>query len=237
MQLVGSWIPTSHKPPTVTSGRTKQPQLFSTGGNTSHQFASKTGCLTVLHNACSYVSLAGGSTSVICRDKSRLAATELLYFVAKNIFLSRQTCKFCHDKHTSVATKDVFVATKDVFVATKDVFVATNIILSGKVLSRQKYVCARLCREKHTFVATKDVLCRDKRRVCRDKRRVCRDKHNFVGKGFVATKICLCAALSREAYFCRDKRRSLSRQKTCSVATKDVLCLDTNDTCGSSCLW
>ena len=83
---------------------------------------------------------------VLCRDKSMFAATERLsrqklclsrqnifvatkllscqIFVATNTCLSRQM--FCRDKHTFVATKDVFCRNKSKFM-----FVAT------KVLSRQ----------------------------------------------------------------------------------------------------
>ena len=172
MQLVGSWVPTSHKPPTVTSGRTKQPQLFSTGGNTSTSSQAKLAAspCCIMH-VVMYHWLEVPQVSFVA-TKAGLPRQNLST-LSRKIFLSRQTCKFCHDKHT--------------------------------------------------FVATKDVFCRDKRRVCRDKRRVCRDKHNFVGKGFVATKICLCGTLSREAYFCRDKRRALSRQKTCSVSAQMIL--------------
>ena len=47
----------------------------------------------------------------------------------------------------------------------------------------------------------------------------CRDKHNFV-----ATNV-----LSGQAYFCGDKRRTLSQQRRLSQ-----VCRDKNDTCGSS---
>ena len=73
-------------------------------------------------------------------------------------------------------------------------------------------------------------FCRDKRRVlsqpqyaCRNKTFVATDKRNFVAteyfchdQTFVATSICVCRDnffLSRQAYFCCDKRCVLSRQK------------------------
>ena len=55
------------------------------------------------------------------------------------------------------------------------------------------------------FVATK---------VC-----VCRDKHNFVATKLVGTSL----LLSRQAYFCRDKRRVLSRQTDVLVVAKKYL--------------
>ena len=39
------------------------------------------------------------------------------------------TSKFCRDKHTFVATKDVFCHEKHVFVMTKHIFVAAEMIL------------------------------------------------------------------------------------------------------------
>ena len=69
---------------------------------------------------------------------------------------------------------------------------------SAKTLPR-----TNTCLSRQIFVATKHFF-RDKLKKIRD-------------KSFVATKV-----LSRQAYFCRDKRRVLSRQKTCFVATKHV---------------
>ena len=51
-------------------------------------------------------------------------------------------------------------------------------------------LCLPLCLFEHVFVATKHVFCRDNEYTCRD-------------KTFVATNL----ILSRQAYFCRDKRR------------------------------
>ena len=53
---------------------------------------------------------------------------------------------FCRDKHTFVATKDVFV----------------KVSLSRKKFIYKSFVAKKFCRDKHTFVATKDVFCRDK---------------------------------------------------------------------------
>ena len=85
----------------------------------------------------------------VCRDKTRVCrgkSTKVLprqnIFVATNTFLSRQ--KFCRDKHTFVAAKDVFCRDKSKLVAT---FVATKsrlllqIFIATTVLSRQNYVC------------------------------------------------------------------------------------------------
>ena len=77
-------------------------------------------------------------------------------------------------------------------------FVATKLCLSRQNLSfainkclSQQNVCDKTC---------------DKRRVLPRQTRVCRDKSKFVVIKLVATKVCL----SRQAYFCRDKRRILS---------------------------
>ena len=84
------------------------------------------------------------------RDKSMVFATKLYFcrsktFVMTNIsrdkhachdktFVATNTCllrqKFCHDKHTFVATKDVFCLDKRMFAATNyKTFVPTKIIL------------------------------------------------------------------------------------------------------------
>ena len=114
-------------------------------------------------------------------------------------FLLRQ--KFSRDKYVFVATKYVFCCCFFVFLsrqkyACRDkTFVATKFYLSQQI---------RVCRDKHTFSC-------EKRRVLSLQTRVkkivatniCRNKHVFV-----ATTV-----LSRQAYFCRDKGRVLSRQK------------------------
>ena len=75
-------------------------------------------------------------------------------------------------------------------------FVATDTCLSGEtcVLSRQNtsFVGATVCL---SFVATK-IFRRD---ITVVEKNICRDKHNFV----------MTNVLSRQAYFCRDKRRVL----------------------------
>ena len=63
----------------------------------------------------------------------------------------------------------------------------------------------------HTFVATKDVFCRDKRMLIATKLYLLRQKK-------VRQKLCFATNISRDKhnidkYFCRDKRRALSRQK------------------------
>ena len=112
-------------------------------------------------------------------------------------------------------------------------------------LSRQEFCC-----DKHVFVATKDVFCRDKHMrdayFCRHKHVCVATKHVFYRdksmlvtkllsrqKYFVATNIILSPQnLSRQAYFCRDERRVLSRHtRVCGfshnfVATKHVFCRD-----------
>ena len=87
-----------------------------------------------LYHCCTAsLSLAGAATSII--------------FVATNVLLclSRQNClsreKLCLDKHT-------FIATKDVFCHDKHMFVVTNVCLS-----RQKF-----CRNEHVFIATKETF-------------------------------------------------------------------------------
>ena len=147
------------------------------------------------------LSIIGGSYHkyYFCREKS---------FVAANTFLSGQkTCfvaiKVCLSRHISVNLTS-FVATKNMFVttnATKHFYFRDKsmIIATDTCLSRQNIIC----RDK-TFVSTKIFY---------------RDKHNFV-----ATEV-----FSRQAYFCRDKRRILSsqrrvcRDKEVFVATKMIL--------------
>ena len=101
-----------------------------------------------------------------------------IIFVATNTFLSRQNV--CPDKHT-------FVATKDVFCRNKHVFVATKVCLSGQNGCRDKlfFIATNICRDE-SFVATK-IFYRDQQTdfatklllrqayFCRNKR-VCSDK-------------------------------------------------------------
>ena len=133
-------------------------------------------------------------------------------FVVTNMCLSRQNPSFvatkicmiklclsrqnvCGNKYlsrqTRVSRDRSFVPTS--ILLSRHVFVVTNVCLS-----RQNF-----CRDKIMFVAT---------HICHDKSFVetfifififCHDKHTFV-----ATK-----SLSRQAYFCRHKRRVLSRPK------------------------
>ena len=95
-------------------------------------------------------------------------------FVATNTCLSQQM--FCRDKHTFVATKDVFCRDKG--------FVATKLCLSRQ----------RFCLDKNMFVAATVLsrqghFCPDKRRDSLRQTRFCRDK------SFVTTKV-----LSRQIY-------------------------------------
>ena len=90
-----------------------------------------------------------------------------------------------------------------------------------RFLSRQKYAC----RDKHIFVAIN--VCRDKY-LLRQTSFCLQDKLTFIATNtclsrqtFVATKV-----LSRQAYFCRDKRHVLLRQTR--------VCRDKNYTYGSS---
>ena len=91
-------------------------------------------------------------------------------------------------------------------------------LAATKVLSRQKYAChdksfveTKLCLSRQNiFVETNSCFLgsdnRDKRGVCHDKSKFCaRNVLAHLKKMFVATKV-----LSRQAYFCRDKRRVLS---------------------------
>ena len=91
----------------------------------------------------------------------------------------------------------------------------------------------KFCRDRHVFVATRHVFCRDKimQVSLLSRQKFCRHKHVSVATNiccdiflvnkhdFVATKV-----LSRQAYFCRDKGRVLSRRdKHLFVATKMIL--------------
>ena len=79
-----------------------------------------------------------GTKNVFCRDKSTLAATKpfsrqsyvMTKVLSPQIFVLTNTClprqKFCRDKRTFVATKDVFCHDKYVFVATKMILVAAS---------------------------------------------------------------------------------------------------------------
>ena len=73
------------------------------------------------------------------------------------------------------------------------------------LLSRQIFLATNTC-----FLATKDIFHATKVIMFVARQNFCRDKNMFV-----ATKV-----LSRQAHFCRDKRRVFSRQKTCFLATK-----------------
>ena len=115
--------------------------------------------------------------------------------------------------------KRSFVATKVClprkhFCCDKIMFVATH--------TTKLFVETIICRDKHDkimFVET--TICRDKHdKIMFVETTICRDKH------FVETKLCL----SRQAFFCRDKRRvlCLSRQtRICRnktvVARKTIL--------------
>ena len=83
---------------------------------------------------------------------------------------------------------------------------ANTSFVSTKYACRDKIMFV-FCRDK-SFVATSILLSRKKRRVLSRQTLVCLDKSKL-------TKLCL----SRQAYFCCDKRRVLSRQRTCSVPT------------------
>ena len=124
------------------------------------------------------------------------------------------TCVY-QDKTRLLSRQKYFVSTK---LLLRQIFVATNTILSEQTsaLSRQSmsFVTTKVCLSRQTrvlakiFVATKIF---------------CRDKYNYG-----TTKV-----LSLQAYFCRDKRRVLSRQTHVCLLRKTV-CHDKNYTCGSS---
>ena len=114
-------------------------------------------------------------------------------------------CKRRFRYHLSLAgaATSIFVVTRQFCCCDKHVVVVTSHVFCRKkkkkvCLSRQNYFCFDkklfffFCRYKHTFVATKDVFCRD----------IILSQHIFV-----ATNV-----LSRQAYFCRNKRRVLSPQ-------------------------
>ena len=90
---------------------------------------------------------------LVCGDKTRLLLRQK--FVATNTCSSRQ--KNCHDKHTFVASKDVFCCHQHVFV-TKEVSLSR--VATKHVFSR----------DKHVLVATKIILmaapANDKRQLC-----------------------------------------------------------------------
>ena len=74
-------------------------------------------------------------------------------------------------------------------------FFTTNIILTRQI---------RVCRDKHTFVAVKDMcFSRQTRQIMFVATHICRHKRFVVA--FVSTEV-----LSRQAYFCHDKRHVLS---------------------------
>ena len=91
-----------------------------------------------------------------------------------------------------------------------------------RLLWRQKYACRN-----KTVVATK--LCYYAEQIfvatntCLSRQMFCHDKHTFV-----ARKV----SLSRQTYFCHNKRRVLSRQTR--VCHNKTFSCDKNDTCGSS---
>ena len=90
------------------------------------------------------------------------------------------------------------------------------------------------CCDKHTFVVTKDLFCRDKHMFVATKVSLSRQNFGLDKIMFVMTSIChhkimfvATKVLSRQAYFCRDKRRALSWQQT-------QVCRDKKDTYGGS---
>ena len=137
-----------------------------------------------------------------------LVATKLF---SRQTFWSRQN--FCRDKYLTKG------------------FVATSLLLSRqthacryktRLLSRQKYACnlsdTHFCSDKHVFVTTN---------IYRDKsfaaiKIFCRLKHNFV-----TTK-----CLSRQAYFCRDKRCVLSQQTRVCHDKMILVATPANDSSG-----
>ena len=110
------------------------------------------------------------------------------------------------------------------FVVT-NMFVATNTCLSRRNISfaatkvcssRQAYFCRDkrhvLSRQKNPFLSRQNYVCHDKKFAIT---KICGVKHNFV-----ATKVS-----SRQAYFCCDKSRVLSRQ----FKKQQLLAAPTND--------
>ena len=102
-----------------------------------------------------------------CRDKIIFFLDKT--FVATNIcrdehvFVCLSRHRFCLDKHTFVATKDVFLL-RQKYACQDNTFVAKEICLSRptfivtQVLSRQAMLLSRtkdiFCRDKHVFVVT-----------------------------------------------------------------------------------
>ena len=91
-------------------------------------------------------------------------------FVLTNTCLSWQ--RFCLDKHTFVATKDVFCHDKSTLVVAKLLSWQYSVCW-GKNLLWQKFCCekhnffhGKTCHDKHTFVMTKEVFCPDKNDTC-----------------------------------------------------------------------
>ena len=70
-------------------------------------------------------------------------------YIPQNIFE-----KFCHDKHTSVVTKDAFCHDKHVFVQTKVSLWRQN-ICRDKITTKICLSGEKNCLDKHVFVAIK----------------------------------------------------------------------------------
>ena len=122
---------------------------------------------------------------VFCRDRTMLAAThfchnKIMFVTAKYFVMFKNTCllwqKFCHDKHTFVATKVSLLQQN--FCHDKIMFL-WQIFVATKLLSWQRYVC----HDEHTFVTAKDMFCHDKR--------VCHNKHVFTTKVLAQQKLYL----------------------------------------------
>ena len=92
------------------------------------------------------------------------------------------------------------------FVMTKVCLLRQNFCHDKIMFVATKYFCRdehMFCRDKNTFVVTKHVFCRDKSKLVVTK--VLSWQNYLLRQMFVATN-----CWSRQAYFCRDKRRVLS---------------------------
>ena len=134
--------------------------------------------------------------------------------VTTNVFSQQKFCRLSRQNVCRDKRKAYFCRDKPMFVATEHVFVAT--MFATKRLSRQiRVVLLFFCRHRHD----KHVSRQNIAPLLDFYKIFCHDKLNFV-----ATKV-----MSRQAYFCRDKRRVLSRQTR--------VCRDKTDTCGNSRQW
>ena len=102
------------------------------------------------------------------------------------MFCRRQHVKFCRDKHTFVAAKDVFCRDKHVFVVSKGSLSRQNFI-RGKIM----FAATKLCSSRQKFCCDKN-MSRQKTCLSRQKRVCCY-------RSFVATKKILVAVPANDS--------------------------------------